>query len=143
MTEGEGVAVGIDADVVVAADRACEDGLREVIEEQALDGAFHGTGTELGIVAFAGEQVEGAVGEREGDAVLGEHLLHGRDLQLDNLAYLGLRQRLKHDGLIDTVEEFGSDGALEQVKHRALCLLDDRFAVVGRERILGDRIAEH
>ena len=61
------VSSGSDADGVVAVDGAGE------------DGALHRTGTKLGIVALAGEQVEGGVGEREGDAVLAEHLLHGGD----------------------------------------------------------------
>ena len=55
------VSSGIDADGMVAVDGAGEDGAREVVEEQALDGALHRTSTKLGIVALARQQVEGGV----------------------------------------------------------------------------------
>ena len=46
--------VGIHVYFVVAADGAGEDGLREVVEEQALDGSLHGSCTKLGVIALAG-----------------------------------------------------------------------------------------
>ena len=70
MTESEMIAFGVNEDGVVAADGACENGLGEVVEEQALDGALDRTGTEFRIVALASKQVDGTFAEAELDAIL-------------------------------------------------------------------------
>ena len=59
MAERQVVAVGIDAYLLVATDGASEDGLREVVQEQALDGSLDGACAELWVIAFSREQIDG------------------------------------------------------------------------------------
>ena len=54
VAEDKSVAELVDNDGLVVRHLVGQQLLREVVEEQLLDGTLHGTGTEVGVVAFLG-----------------------------------------------------------------------------------------
>ena len=100
-----------------------------------LDGSLDGTRSELRFVAFACQQVDGLVGDVEGDAVLAQQLADILHLQADNLLHFAPVEGMEDDDFVDTVQELGADAALdEQVAHI--------FSPLG-EVCPGEQVARH
>ena len=47
-----------------------------------MDGTFHGTGAEFGIIACAGNETDGLIGHFQSNAVAGQHILDTVDANL-------------------------------------------------------------
>ena len=126
---------GIDLDGTVAVEAACKERLREVVEQEVLDGTLDRTCAELGVVAFVCQEVDGFVCYLKRKAVLAEHLLDVFNLQADNLLHFAPVQGMEDDDFVDTVQELWTYAALNE--QLANILLS--FGKVGR----GQQVARH
>ena len=66
----------------------------------------------------------------QADALCLEHAADAVHLQTHHIGYFTLREREEHDGLVDAVEEFRTDGLLEHLHHLCACLVENLLAVV-------------
>ena len=94
----------VDGDGGVAADGSGKHLLREVVEQVVLDGSLHWACTILRVEALTGKELEGAVSEGHGDAVVGQHLADSVDLQSDDAEALLLGERLEGNDLVASVD---------------------------------------
>ena len=81
VAEGQSLFFGLDYDRSLPVYAAAQQGLAEVVEQQALDGSLDGARTEVGVVALLGQQFHCRVLHLQGDAVLLEHLPDAVELQ--------------------------------------------------------------
>ena len=123
----------------------CQDILAELVEHHTVYDTLHGSGTEFGIVALLGEEFQGSGSHLESDAVGSKHLLDRLDLQAHYLLDLHLVERGEHYDLVDTVEELGAYGLLEQFKHLILTVLNGLLSVLGGHlgEIIADEVRSH
>ena len=105
---------GIDLDGTIAVESACKEFLREVVEQEALDGSLDGTRSEVWVVAFVSKQVDGFIAYLQSQAILFKHLLNSLDLQADNLLHFAPVQGMEDDNLVDSVQELGTNATLYQ-----------------------------
>ena len=74
------VGVYVDDYGLVLVDFLGEDVLGEAVEDLTVDYSLDRTGTELGIIAFACEELDSLGGDLECHAVVGKHLLDALNL---------------------------------------------------------------
>ena len=106
----------IDADGRVAADMTVKDGLGKEVHQFLLHETLDRTGTVLRLISLRAHVVLEAFRKLQGHSVLRKLLLEVADLHAEDFAYVGLRERLEHDDLVDAVEELRTHGALEDLK---------------------------
>src|SRR5262245_5705912 len=97
----------VDRDRVALADTAFEDGGGPSVSDLPLDHPLQRTSAEGRVEAFAGQQRAGVVGDLEHDALAGEAILEVAELQVHDVAQVGLRQRAEADDVVDPVDELG------------------------------------
>ena len=96
-----------------------------------LDGTFHRTGAEVGVVALLCQELDGLVGNLQLDALRFQHVRHPLHLQAHHVGYLLLRQLLEGDNLVDTVQELRSHGHPQLFAGGVRRHDDDRVLEVG------------
>ena len=107
-----------DVDNVAFFHVAAEQVLGERVLEVLLDGAPHGSGSVVGIVAFLHKELLGGLGEFERDLLGGEALEHDGDFEVDDLDEIISFQHVEDDLLVETIEELRFKdllGALEDL----------------------------
>ena len=86
-------------------DLAAQDGFREIVEQEVLQGAFHGTSTIVRIVTFVGEERHGVVVHAERDALSLETACHSGDVDAHDLFDFAAGERVEHDDVVDAVDK--------------------------------------
>src|SRR5579884_285070 len=110
----------VDLDPVAAGEPAPQDLLRERVLDPAGDHPAERPGAELAVEPLLGQAIPGPVGDRDGHVLLHQVLLEPADLQVDDLADLGGRERPEgHDG-VDPVEELRPEQPLQLLVDLAL-----------------------
>lgn len=102
--EDQSIARFLDEDGMRLVDLAAQDGAREVVEQEVLQGALHGTCAEIGVVALFGEEGHGVVVDAEDDALRFEAARHGADVQAHDLFDLAAAEGVEHENVVDAVE---------------------------------------
>ena len=119
----------IDLDDAVAMDMTIEDGLGEEVDKFLLHESLDRTGTVCRLIALRAHVVLEVGSEFQCDTILRELLLKITHLHLENLTDIGLGERLKHDHLIDSVEELRTDCALEDIEDLVAALLQQNVSL--------------
>lgn len=104
----------VNLDGQFSSDRVAQQCLRQVIEQETLDGSLHGACSEVGVVTLVGQEVDGLVAHFETDAILLQHALYALYLQTNDLLDLTPVEGLEDDCLVDTVQEFRTYAALDE-----------------------------
>src|SRR5436853_5511722 len=107
---------GVDTHPGAVPDLAGDDLLREARLHLLLDGAAKRTGPVDRVVAALGQMLLGAVGEVERQVPVGQASLEPRELEVDDLAHVGARQRVEDDDVVDAVQELGPEVLAERVQ---------------------------
>ena len=98
---------------------------RERVLDEPLDRALQRPRPERGIPALLGEELLRLVGDLELDAPLGKPLAQARELQLDDVRELLLRQRLERHDLVDAVQELRPEPVAQLVRRADVRRHDD------------------
>ena len=88
---------------------AADDGLGQLVEDEALEGSLDRSCAELRVVAFLGDIVDRIVRDAEIDTLVFEHLVDAADLQTDDCLDIRFGQFREMDDLIDTIDELRSN----------------------------------
>src|SRR5439155_21243354 len=107
---------GVDAYPGAVADLAGDDLLRGARLHLLLDGAAKRARPVDRVIAALGQVLLGAVGEVERQVAVGQAGLEPRELEVDDLAHVGARQRVEDDDVVDAVEELGPEVLAERVQ---------------------------
>lgn len=83
----------------------------------ALDQALHRARAVDGIVALLHQQIDGCVGHSQLYLTLRQALAQVIEQQIDNAAHLIAAEGREDHGVVDTVEEFGLEGAAQNGLH--------------------------
>ena len=86
-------------------DSAADDGLGQLVEDEALEGSLDRPRTELRVVAFLGDIVDRIVRDAEVDTLVFKHLVDAAHLQTDDCFDVRFGQFREVDDLIDTIDE--------------------------------------
>ena len=149
--EDQSVARFLDEDGVRLVDLAAQDGAREIVEQEVLQGALHGTSTEIGVVALFGEEGHGVVVDAEGDALRFEAARHGGDVQAHDLFDLAAAEGVEHENVVDAVDKLrpqarqrgaggrkaGRGESCHELLARTLAVVVALRRILGREEVGG------
>ena len=102
-----------------------------------LDRTTQRTATELRVVAHFGEQFLCSLFDLDAETLAFELSREPHELQVDHLEHLVTRQFVEHDGLVDAVEELGTEVVLERVVDFFLHPLVAHGRIVGGEAEVG------
>ena len=80
-----------------------------------LDGPAKRTGAELGAVTFVDHEVLGLFRQHQGEILFLEPLDHLGQLDIDDIAHVGLAQAAEDDDVVHAVEELGPERALHDL----------------------------
>src|SRR5258705_6023177 len=104
-----------DPDPAPGDEVTAEDEFREWIFEVLLDRSLERTGPEGTIEALVDEQLDGLGGEIELDLLGAQPTLDLAEQDAHDLSHVVARERVEHDGVIDTVQELRVERALELI----------------------------
>ena len=106
-----------------------------------LDVPAQGSCAVLGIIGRIHDGSLGGIGEDAGNLLVGQPLVEAGDLQVDDLGDVVLGQGLVEHHLVQTVQEFGTEGPAQEGFY--LCpggIVDGAVRVDAAEQILGTQI---
>ena len=84
-----------------------------------LDDPLEGPRAVDGVVASLGEKIPGRGGELEPELAVAQPCLEPRELDVDDRAQIGARQRVEDDHVIDPVQELGTEVLAQRLEHVA------------------------
>ena len=119
------VAFGLGRYRTTLVNASAQQSFAQIVEQQPLERTLHGTRTKLGIETSFADERDGIGSDGELYLLLGESADDGFNLQANNEFDFVLLERLEHDDVVDTVQEFGADGLLQHLQHFALRFLKD------------------
>src|SRR5262245_22013115 len=141
LPEDEGASLGIHLEPGSLGHLSADDGLRQRILDELLDGPAQRTGAVGRIEPLLHEELQGGRGWLELDALVGQLCVDAADHEPDDAGDVVLAQAVEDDDVVDAVDELGPEGALQLVQHPLLHLL-----VAGRLRLgqesRGDALAD-
>ena len=129
--EGEGLAFQTHADRAARRKITGQNPLREGILDPFLDHPLQRPGAVHRIVALAGDQVAGRIGQDQFDVLLGKAVGQVLHLNIDNPADLARLEVQENNGLVDAVEELGLEAGPQGLQ-RALGV-DGGVVLEGRD----------
>ena len=100
-----------------------QDGFRQEVHQFALHQPLDRTGAVGRLVAVLDHVVLEGRGEDHRDAVLGQLVTQVFHLDVEDVADIGLGERVEHDDLVDSVQELRTDRLLEDVQHLVAALV--------------------
>ena len=100
-------------DALAGLEIAVEELHGERVKQIFLDGALEGTRSELGVVAFLGDEFGSGWVDFEEEALFCEALADFAELDVDDFGELSFVEAVEDDDVVDAVEEFGAEMGLE------------------------------
>ena len=116
-----------------------------------MQGALHGTCTEIGVVALFGEEGHGVVVHAERDALSLETMRHGGDVDAHDLFDFAAAEGVEHDDVVDAVDKLrpqtgqrrarwrkaGRGESCHELFARTLAVVVALRCILGREEVGG------
>ncbi len=113
----------LDPYFVAFLDLGVDNHLGKLVFKILLNGAFERAGAILGVIAFVGQEITRLVSDVERVAELFQTFFETGELDVDNLEYRFAAQRVKHDYIVDAVEELGRECLVQRFLQHAVAVL--------------------
>src|SRR5215468_634121 len=133
LAEGEVSVLHVDLDARAFTELPPHDGFRHRILHVLLDRATELAGSVRGVVPLLDEEIEGGRRRLQLDALVPELLVDARHHELHDGRDVLPRERVKHDDVVDAVDELGPERPLHLVHDLFLHALVRRLFPLGEE----------
>lgn len=117
ITDGYLAVLDIDQDDRITADMSVKDRFSQNVDEFLLHETLYRACSVCRLIALRAHVVFKVRGEFYGHTVLRQLRLKVADLHPEDFANIGLRERLEHYHLVDSVQELRTDSALEDFQN--------------------------